>query len=72
MARASFLSEVSFAHFTPHLGFGQCYHVDRNNQLALKQLRLSVLNKMDTCRLMQVLDYGERWRIGCVFASYLL
>jgi hypothetical protein len=30
------------------LGFGQRYHVDRHGQLALKQLRLSVLTEMHT------------------------
>ena len=30
------------------MGFGQRYHVDRHGQLALKQLRLSVLNEMHT------------------------
>ena len=30
------------------MGFGQRYHVDRHGQLAIKQLRLSVLNEMHT------------------------
>jgi hypothetical protein len=37
-----------FRTFRPGLGFGQRYHVDRHGQLALKQLRLSVLNGMHT------------------------
>jgi hypothetical protein len=40
----------------PGLGFGQRYHVDRYGQLALKQLRLSVLNEMHTNSHIQVLD----------------
>ena len=34
--------------FPPVLGFEQRYHVDYQDQLNLKQLRLSVLNKMHT------------------------
>jgi hypothetical protein len=34
--------------FRPGLGFGPRYHVDRDGRLALKQLRLSVLNEMHT------------------------
>ena len=37
-----------FRTFCPGLGFWQRYHVDRHGQLALKQLRLSVLNEMHT------------------------
>jgi hypothetical protein len=48
MARALFLGVNSFGRFAPDWGFGQRYHVDRHGQLALKQLRLSVLNEMHT------------------------
>ena len=37
-----------FRTFRPGFGFGQRYHLDRHGQLALKQLRLSVLNEMHT------------------------
>ena len=34
-----------FRTFRPGFGFKQHYHLDRHGQLALKQLRLSVLNE---------------------------
>ena len=37
-----------FRTFPPGFGFGQRYHLDRHGQLALKRLRLSVLNEMHT------------------------
>ena len=37
-----------FRTFRTGFRFRQRYHLDRHGQLALKQLRLSVLNEMDT------------------------
>ena len=53
-----------FRTFRPGFGFGQRYYLDRHGQLALKQLRLSVLNEMHTNsytgpRLKYQLDYNS-------------
>ena len=37
-----------FQTFRPGFGFEQHYHLNRHGQLALKQLRLSVVNEMHT------------------------
>ena len=54
-----------FQTFRPGVIFGQRYHVDRHGHLALKQLRLSVLNEMHANsytdpRLVIMLFYDRR------------
>ena len=48
MAKAFVFGCGRFRTFCPGFGFGQRCHLDRHGQLALKQLRSSVLNEMHT------------------------
>ena len=74
MVKASYLGGIGFGRFVPDSGSSSVrYHVDLHGELALKQLRLSVLNETHTTSytgprlIYYIIDYTSIYRVSLLF-----